>query len=162
MISPAQLTQLEVAAASWCGTPFCEGSPVKGAGVSCHHACVESYFESGLMPRIPMPNGPSNWRAQERSLIREWVEANGYFTTITQGHVVLEQNRQRFLPADVSLALPGDLLGFRVGALHHVGLLLSRGRLFHSVMGHTAGIAPQIPSEWARRLDAVWRLKSLA
>ena len=151
-LTEAQLERLEAAAESWKGTPFCEGTPVKGAGVSCHHVCAEIFFEAEMIvPRIPIPNGPSNWRGQHRSLIREWVETSGLFLTIAEGAA-----------AKSHLAQPGDLLGFRVGALHHAMLQLARGRVVHSVVGHSVGIAPQIPSEWSRRLDAIWRLKSLA
>ena len=156
MISPTQIAALEAAAQSWVGTPFCEGAPVKGAGVSCHHLVAEVLFESGLLPRVPVPNGPSNWRGQDRSLIAEWIEASGICVCIAQAAP------GSLAPVSLLGAQPGDILGFRVGPLHHAAILLSGGRIVHSISGREVGIAPQIPAIWANRLSAIWRLKSLA
>jgi len=144
MIPAERIEALEAAATSWVGTPFCEGTPVKGAGVSCHHLVAELFFESGLMVRQPIPNGPSNWRAQHRSLIAEWVEASGLFLVVGG-------------PAHV-----GDLLGFRVGALHHAMIQLCGGRIVHSVARRGVEIAPQIPASWSCRLAVIWRFKEFA
>jgi hypothetical protein len=147
MISPAQLTALESAAQSWDRTPFCEGTPVKGAGVSCHHLPAEILFDAGILARIPIPNGPSNWRAQDRSLLSEWFHASDLFVLVGK---------------DYSLVQPADTMLFFVGPLHHAMLQLGGGRVIHSVMGHGVGISPQLPARWARYLGEIWRLKSLA
>jgi cell wall-associated NlpC family hydrolase len=154
MITDAQIASLEAAAQSWCGTPFCEGSPVKGAGVSCHHVAAEIYFDSGLMPRTSIPNGPSKWSpANSRSLIAEWVEQSGCFVRIGEGLHGAELAR---------LACVGDALGFRVvNAIHHAAICLRGGRIVHSLMGHGVVIAPAIPVAWERRLEAVWRLREI-
>lgn len=146
MITAAQIAALDVAAESWKGTPFCEGSPIKGAGVSCHHLCAEVLFEAGLIARIPVPNGPSRYSpAEPRSLIAEWVEQSGLFVAVE------------------GPPMPADLLGFRVvNAVHHAAIALGGGRIVHSVMGHGVLIAAVIPAMWAPRLQKIWRLKTLA
>lgn len=153
MISPDQLAALEAAAESWRKTPFCEGTPVKGAGVSCHHLVAEVFFESGILQRVPIPNGPAHWSAaNSRSLIREWVEQSGLFFGIMAATGSLAR-----------IARPGDLLGFRVcNEIHHAAIQLGAGRIVHSVIGHGVQIPPCIPSEWERRLEAVWRPKPIA
>jgi cell wall-associated NlpC family hydrolase len=155
MITAEQLKALEQAAESWKGTPFCEGAPVKGAGVSCHHVVAQVYMESGLMPCVPIPNGPSHWSpANARSLIVEWIEASGLFVQISAGLHGCALAQQ---------AKPGDVLGFRVcNAIHHAAIQLSGGRIVHSVLKHGVRIPPCIPHDWERRLEGLWRLKSLA
>ena len=145
MITPEKLAALEAAALSWVGTPFCEGAPVKGAGVSCHHLVMEIDFEAGLLPRQRVPDGVPGWaRTQTRSLIAEGLDACMFFTGIDDGpHVVLE---------------PGDHVGFRLGlCIHHLGLMLGGGRMVHCVAGQGVVIAPVIPTPWRVRLERVWR-----
>ncbi|PTX95776.1 hypothetical protein [Opitutus sp. ER46] len=155
MITAAQIRALESAAESWRDTPFCEGAPVKGAGASCHHAVAEIYFESGLLERTPIPNGPSHWSpANPNSLIVEWVESSGLFVRVGEGLKGRELSR---------LARPGDMLGFRIcTAIHHAAIRLGGQRIVHSVMGHGVKIPPSIPFEWEHRLEAIWRIKALA
>ena len=146
MITADQISALEAAAASWEGTPFCEGTPKKGLGCSCHHCVAEIYFEAGLIsPRIPVPNGPVHWTSgQPRSLIVEWIEESGLFVGVT-GELH-----------------PGDCLGFRLGhSVHHIALQLDHGRAIHSVVGHGVRI-DHISGSWERRRAHVWRLKAVA
>lgn len=154
MITDQKLDALEAAALSWRGTPFCEGSAVKGGGVSCSYLMAELLFEAELTPRIAVPSGPSNWRGQSRSLIEEWVEQSGLFVRIGGEAIGAELAR---------LAQPADLLGFRVvNAIHHLMAQLRGGRVVHAIHGHGVVIAPAIPYEWGRRLERVWRLKEHA
>lgn len=155
MISDVQLAALEAAARSWIGTPFCEGTPRKGLGVSCHHTVAEVYFESGLLPRIAVPDGPSHWSpANTRSLIEEWFDNSPLFLRVARDLTGAELVRE---------IKPGDALGFRVvNAIHHAAIALPGRRMVHSVIGHGVLIAPNIPSAWEQRLAAVWRLKHLA
>ncbi|HEY1791571.1 MAG TPA: hypothetical protein VGG34_01520 [Opitutaceae bacterium] len=146
MITAAQLDALDAAAASWRGTPFCEGSPVRGAGISCSHLVAEVLFEAGLTPRIPVPDGPSSSSAilSSESLIAKFIDGTGLFV------------RMDGFPQG------GDVLGFRVGnAVHHAAVMLRGGRLVHSIRNHGVCVAPLIPAEWARRIEIVWRLKSV-
>lgn len=148
-----QLAALEAAAKAWEGTPFCEGSPLKGVAVSCQHLAAQTLMEAGLMPIVEIPNGPTNWRGQSRSLIAEWIEQSGLFLDIGKGKTWREL---------ITLTAPADVLGFLVGgSVHHIMLQLQSGRVFHSLSRHKACIAPAIPAEWEQRLTTIWRLKTL-
>lgn len=139
------VSAIEAAAASWAGTPFCENSAVKGAGVCCHLAVAEVYFEAHILPRIPVPLGPAGWsRTQGRSLMEEWLDRG--------------EGMHWFIERFPREREPGDLLGFRVGhCVHHLAILLPHGRLFHAVDRAGACIAPNLPPAWAKRLVRVWR-----
>ena len=147
MISSEKLAALEAAARSWVGTPFCEGAPVKGSGVCCHHLVAEIDFEVGFLARQPVPDGPPGWsRSQSRSLIAEWLDGSPDFKLIAT-----------LSSAPVELQ-PGDHVGFRLGlCVHHLGLMLGGGRMVHAVSGHAVAIAPAIPTPWKIRLEHVWR-----
>lgn len=150
-INPA-IIAIERAAASWIGTPFCANSAVKGAGVCCHLGIMEVYFEAGVVPRIPLPKGPPGWsRNHAESLMEPWLAGEGaaYFEPVT------------FEPCTLNGLEPGDLLGFKLGrCVHHIGILLSGGRMFH-VHAHAA-ISPNIPLGYLRRLARAWSPKSIA
>lgn len=141
------LFALEAACLSWCGTPFCENSAVKGAGVCCHLAVGEAYREAGLLPPdLRLPLGPAGWsRTQGRSLMEAWLdEGEGRHWFVAREPGVIRQS--------------GDLLGFRVGhCVHHLAIQLDGGRLFHAVDRVGASIAPNLPPAWAKRLARVWR-----
>lgn len=148
---------LEAAAQSWVGTPFCEGKPVKGAGVNCQNCVAEIYFEAGWLPRFEVPQGPRDWaRSQSRSLMVEAIEACGHFAEVWRTNPELRtQNPEPQIAA-------GDLLGFRVGhCIHHLAIALERGRIVHAVAGHGVIVAPCIPDVWLKRLERVWRIRSL-
>jgi len=133
MITDTQLAALESAAKAWEHRPE----------MRCQIAMAEIYFAAGLLPRMEIPTGPRDWaRAQGRDMIAPWVESCGYFEMVN------------------APALPGDLLGFRLGhTLHHVAILLSSGRMVHVYGVHGVLIAPCIPTPWAQRLAKIWRLK---
>lgn len=148
---PDRLAALEAACRAWCGTPFCPGSAVRGAGVCCHLAVAEAYRDAGLLPRdAAVPTGPTDWsRHHHQSLMEPWLDGPGaaWFAAI---------------PPDPALLQPGDLLGFRIGrCVHHLGILLAGGRLFHAAERVGAGIAPSIPTPWRARLARAWRPRAL-
>ena len=136
------MAKIEAAAESWVGTPFCENSCIKGGGVSCHLLPAEIYFEAGAMERIPIPEGSAGWASsQNTSLMVDWVERSGLFE-------------------EVKTPAAGDLLGFRLGhVVHHMGVMLSGGRMVHAVRTHGVQIASNIPGGWSKRLEKIWRLK---
>ncbi len=145
MKTDAQLDALEAAATSWAGTPFCENSKVKGAGVSCHYAVWLVYVEALWMPLgINIPTAPpQHCRTRGESLIARWLETDGV---------------SYFRPVKIEEIEPGDLLGFKVGhCLHHIAIQLRGGRIFHAVETTGAGIAPSLPKAWAKRLVRAWR-----
>lgn len=146
------IQKLEAAAASWVGTPFCEHSAVKGAGVCCHRAVAEVLMEAGLLPRLALPTAaPGHARANNRGVLDAWLDAEGaqWFMSCP-GRVI---SRTLF---------PGDVLGFRLGrSVHHVALQLGGERIFHAIQGAGAVIAPSLPPQWAQRLTRIWQPRAL-
>lgn len=148
MRTPAQLAALTAASQSWSGTPFCERSAVKGAGVCCHRLVFEVLVEAGWLPRVEVPDGPAHWsRAGDRSLIAEWMDGPGQEWFITLDSV------------DVAQTEPGDIAGCRLGrTLHHLALRIPAGWC-HAVHPLGVVIAPEIPRTWLRRVERIWRLR---
>lgn len=135
MISTAQLAALEAAAAAADGRPE----------LRCHVAMIDIYHAAGLLPPLEIAQGPRDWaRASDASLIEPGVEECGLFVRVD------------------GAPQPADLLGFRLGRiLHHVAISLSGGRMVHVFGGHGVKIAPCIPDAWAKRLERVWRPRSV-
>jgi hypothetical protein len=139
---------LMAVAQSWVGTPFCEMSAVKGAGVCCHQLMLEVLVEAAWLPRIEVPNGSRRWaEAQGVSLMIEWFAGAG---------------SQWFI--EVPIAEPqeaGDILGFRLGrSLHHLVMRLPGENWMHVVEGSGVVIAPEIAPRWMKRLERVWRVRA--
>lgn len=149
MRTAAQIQALETAAQSWVGTPFCETSAVKGAGVCCHRLMLEVLVEAGWMQRIEVPNGSVGWaRAQGRSLIAEWFDTEG-----SQWFGSLQEVAWKHVE-------PGDVLGFRFGhSLHHLAMALPGGRWLHVVEPQGTMILEEIPPRWCRHAERHWRLR---
>lgn len=134
LLSAEQLDRIETAAAAYERTPE----------IRCQVAMANIYKIAGLLPMdLPIPTGDRDWaRSQGCSLIEPWVEGCGYFTRID----AIE---------------PGALLGFRLGhTLHHVAIALARGRMAHVFGEHGVRIAPCMPTEWAKRLERTWRIRT--
>lgn len=135
MILPEQLIAIEGAALEAVGRPE----------MRCQVAMADIYKRAGCLPQdLVIPSGDRDWaRAQGVSLISPFVDGCGFFEEVPQ-------------PAQA-----GDLLGFRLGrVLHHVAIQLSGGRMVHVYGGHGVRIAESIPTEWAKRIEKVWRLKA--
>ena len=136
-MNATELDSLEAAAASWAGTPFCENSAIKGAGVCCHAAVLEVYFEAGWLPRFRYPFAPI--RSVKLEAIHTQLALVACFEPVAEG---LE---------------PGDMLVLNLGRTCHFMLALREGRFFHAMEGVGAGIAPNLPPRWARRVAGIWR-----
>jgi cell wall-associated NlpC family hydrolase len=137
---------LEAAAKEWEGTPFCERSAVKGAGVSCHMLAFVVYRDAGWLPDMDIPMAPVGWsRAQNHSVMEEWLdrgEGRNWFERV----------------AALDAIEPGDLLGFRLGhCIHHLAVLLSGGRVVSSVENLGARISPCLQPVWMKRMAGAWR-----
>lgn len=145
--------KLEEAALGWVGTPFCENSAVKGAGVCCHRAVAEVLMDAELMPRMELPTAaPGHARASEIAIMETWLDG--------EGAEWFENKPGRLLAFDLRV---GDVLGFRLAhTVHHVAVVLDRGRIFHAIQNVGAVIAPSIPPQWARRLTRLWQPRALA
>lgn len=147
MRTPEEIAALDAAAASWVGTPFCEHSAVKGAGVCCHRLVAEVLFEAGWLPRVIIPLGTPGWsRFQDRSLIEGWFSGPG---------------RRFFRDLDLSTVTePGDVLGFRIGrCVHHMAMVMAPGakRVLHVLEGAGTCILDAPPPSLAKRLQRIWR-----
>lgn len=131
MITAAQLAALEGAAQAH----------EHRLELRCHVAMADIYATAGLLPPMEVAQGPRNWAAySDKSLIAECVAECPHFVEVA------------------APSQPGDLLGFRLGhTLHHVAIQLAGGRMVH-VFGYAGiRIAPCIPTEWAKRIEKVWR-----
>lgn len=137
MRTAAELAALDAAARSWAGTPFCENSAVKGAGVCCHAAVLEVYFEAEWLPRFHYPFAPI--RSVTLATITTQLAISACFATAPEG------------------IAPGDMLILNLGRTCHFMLALPDDRFFHAMEGVGAGIAPNLPPRWQRRLAGVWR-----
>lgn len=146
MRTAAELDRLVAAARGWEGTPFCATAAVKGRGVCCHRLIQEILVDAGWLPRIACPDATPGWaRGSNHSLMEEWFDGPG---------------AEWFVSVPVSDAVPGDVLGCRIGrCIHHLALLLPRGEIAHAVDGSGASIIPSIPTVWRKRLSRVWRVK---
>lgn len=149
-----EIARLEAVAASWLETPWCPNSAVKGAGACCHMLCAEVLFEAGWLPRFPVPKGPPQLgRAGSRALIVEHLEASPHF---------VDADPQRLCVSDpgaaLALIVPGDLVVSSPARLpHHCSLALTSGRFLHVQFGTAAGIAPNLPLVWQRRISRIFR-----
>lgn len=145
-----RIEQLEAIAASWIGTPFCENSRVKGAGVSCHFLPAEIYIEAGLLPAdIAVPTGPPGWsRNNGDSIMEKWLDS--------------DDGKKHFAPVEILAIQPGDLIGFKAGrCVHHLAILLTQGRIVHCMADVGVRIAPNIPAAWKVRMPRAWRPNTL-
>lgn len=102
-------------ASSWLGTPYHHCGRVKGAGVDCATLLAEVYEKCGLVPHLEVPHYPLDWmlhRSVER--LKDMVER---------------------VARPVALALPGDLLLWRLGRLYSHGAIFLGGiRIVHVTM----------------------------
>jgi cell wall-associated NlpC family hydrolase len=131
------LATLKTAAESWIGTPFCERSAVKGAGVCCHALPLEIYFEAGWLPRFEYPAGaPGTARVE---LADQFIAGDG---------------GQWFTRALIHQA--GDTLQFQLGRTSHFMLSLEGDRYVHATKTGVQ-IAHGLQKHWLPRLKRVWR-----
>jgi len=146
MIPAPQLDALHAAAQQWVGTPFCEHSAVRGAGVCCHLLPYCVLRDAGWIPAMDLPTAPPGWsRAGNRGLIEPWLDAHPHFSSVP----------------DLAHAQPGDVLGFKIGLhVHHLGLLLEAGdqcQFIHAAEHIGTKVEITMPRAWARRLVRIWR-----
>lgn len=139
--------QLVNEASTWIGTPFHDNAGVKGAGVSCQKLIGALYIHTGVWPEgFEIPDGPMNWsNAHEDSLITAAMEKE-----ITDG---------RFMEVLDSAAIPGDLVGFKIGGcLHHLGLVLaSSGMFIHCLRNMGTRYNELRDATYLSRIQKIWR-----
>lgn len=146
MRNTEQLDRLEAAAESWVGTPFCEFSSKKGAGIECQALPAEIYFEAGWIERFGYPL--LNPRAANLAITDEFFKK------------YLHKTFDRFVttePGCTPEIFPGDTLIFQLGRTTHFVLVLRERRCIHVMQGAGVGIAPNLPPHWLTRLARIWR-----
>jgi hypothetical protein len=141
--NPEAVARLDAAAARWIGTPFVSNSCSVGHGVCCHLLAAAVLEEAGAIPARQYPTGSARGAWNARSAIMEqWVDEN------------MTPALRRCAPDTV---MPGDLIGYRVGAfVHHLGVALSGARVLHAVRPE-AGILSLSDATWGGRIAVVWR-----
>lgn len=128
------------AAQAWIGTPYHHQASRRGVGADCL-GLVRGVYKDVLGYDPERPPAYS----------RDWGEANGCETLI-------EAARRHLIEIDVSNALPGDILIFRLRAelvAKHVGLKVSPNSMIHAVEGMSAAEVALTPW-WRRRIAAAF------
>jgi hypothetical protein len=136
-----------MAAQRWLGTPYRDNMAECGIGACCHRLPLalwrEAGWEHGLSPVV----APSRWSGTaDRSVLIETARSHS-------------QKLKLLSPGE---EIPGDLLGFKVGALvSHIGLMLP-GRQFVHALRH-CGVAIHSINDptWADRYAVAWRPQRL-
>ena len=128
-------------AASWLDTPFMPNGMIKQAGVSCQKLVGAIYAACGLtLPEIP--DAPMDWsRAHGDSLIVQFMSTLPNFVTVE------------------APAIPGDLLGIRIGGcVHHCGLVVDAGGSFiHCLRDRGTEISNVHDASYLQRIEKIWR-----
>lgn len=127
-------------ARSWLGTPYRHQASLKGAGADCLGLVRGVWCEIyGTEPEAPPP------------YTRDWAEATGLETMIAAAD-------QHFNTVEVSAALPGDVLVFRLRAgcvAKHAAILTTPCMFLHAMEGCFASEVPLSPW-WRRRIARVF------
>lgn len=136
-----RLSKLIQAAAGWRGTPFAANSCSRGHGVSCQFLAADLYREAGHCDVQPPQVDMAHAQFSAVSLVEPWMDEQEAFESI-----------------EPRLAIPGDLLGFRLGkACHHLGVLLHPGVFIHSVAPAGVALSSLADATWRGRLVRAWR-----
>lgn len=161
---PSSILALEAAAAAWLGTPFCERSAKKGAGVCCHALPLEIYFDAGWLVRFDYPMGaPGTARVQKAD---DFAATGAPFVSVPLPSSPSPLRGNQFPDGDVPRRreggegleiMPGDTLQFQLGRTSHFVLVLS-DRYIHATK---AGVqyAVSLQPNWLPRLARIWRPK---
>lgn len=139
---------LENAADGWIGTPFVANSRAKGkqGGTCCHMLAEQLYVEVGYPLPFRVPSGSMKWSdVSKKSLIERFFdEQPRLFRTLEK--------------ADIAAALPGDVLGFKIGGcVHHIGIMLRAPRFVHCMRGIGTRYASLNDPTFKNRLEKIWR-----
>lgn len=137
-----RVRRLELAAQEWVGTPFRNGSRVRGVGANCVGAVAGVLIDAGFaVPEYPQV--ATRWaRDHTDSAMATWLDGQRCFAAI----------------GDVGLISPGDVAGMQVGrCIHHLCLILPDGRFLQCSEGMGVIILSQAERQFTKRLARVWR-----
>lgn len=144
-----RVTELEMSARNWQGTPFRHNSMVRQVGANCVGAIVGVLQEAGFsLPQTPQ--GPTNWsKHQTESLQAKWMDSHPELVA----PIELKEDGNPLLSLE-----PGDVVGFQVGlCIHHLGLILPDGRFFQCSEAMGCVILSQFEPLFRKRLRRAWR-----
>jgi NlpC/P60 family putative phage cell wall peptidase len=128
------------AARGWIGTPYHHQASLPGVGADCLGLIRGVYREitGSEAPAVP-------------SYSRDWDEATGHES-------MLAAARTHLVERDRGLALPGDVLIFRMrssGIAKHAAILASNVTMIHAMEGASVTEVPY-SAWWSRRLAGVF------
>jgi cell wall-associated NlpC family hydrolase len=132
---------------SWMGTPFMPNAAIKGAGVSCQKLVGAIYIAAGVWPAdFNVPDGAMDW-------------GNAHKDSLITGSMDEEVKSGRFVEVLDSTAVPGDLVGFKIGGcLHHLGIVLTTsGSFIHCLRGPGVMISELRDATYLKRIEKIWR-----
>ena len=66
-------------------------------------------------------------------------------------------DRHEWEPVSRGRELPGDVAVFREGCGHHVGFVVARGKMLHTVSGGASAIERYTGIKWAAKLASIYR-----
>ena len=161
--STEKVAELRERAAQWVGTPFFPNAMVRGTGVSCQKLAAGILQECGVFPEgYVIPSGPMTWgRHNSTSLIAAEMDSLPQFTKVFGSGVSVGGEESPSGQAEASepfQLMPGDLIGYRVGAcIQHVGLALGSQTGIHVMRHQTAEYYCTLDASFLSRMEAVWR-----
>jgi NlpC/P60 family putative phage cell wall peptidase len=129
----------------WIGTPYHHQASVKGVGCDCL-GLVRGVWRSFVGPEPEAIPGYSN----------DWGEAEGHETMLAAG-------RRHLIEIPPKLALPGDVVVFRIRAgriAKHAGILTSASTFIHAQEGGPVCEVALGPW-WSKRVTAAFRFPGL-
>lgn len=131
----------------WLSTPFSGNGATRGIGVSCQKL-VGALYDATSAPGIlaTVPDEPMGyWRFARTSLVEPWLDGRKEFARVPD--------------ALARHAIPGDLIGFRLGRIvHHMGCAIDQpGRFIHCTESAGVNYASLSDSTWKQRFAIIWR-----
>lgn len=109
-----------------------------------------------------IPSGPMTWgRHNSRSLIVEQMDKLPQFVKVFGSGVDgagRESSQGQTATSGPFELMPGDMIGYRVGAcVQHVGLAIGSHSGIHVMKNHCAEYYCTLDASFIQRMDVVWR-----
>ncbi len=137
-----RVKRLDLTAQGWVGTPFRNGSRMRGVGANCVGAVAGVLIEAGFaVPEYPQV--ATRWaRDHTESAMAAWLDKQECFAAVE----------------DAGLISPGDVVGLQAGrCIHHLCLILPGGRFLQCSEGMGVTILSQAERQFVKRLARAWR-----
>lgn len=148
-----RVERLRFESEAWLGTPFVPYAAIRGAGVDCVNLCAELLKGCGFevpanqaWPRYAIDGGKHNRDSQ----LTAWLDNNRGFARVWM--------RGEAAHYTAAVAMPGDVLCFRLGrSAHHAGLLVAGTKFVHAMFGRKVMFATLADLSFSRRIESVYR-----